>query len=511
MTSLERQDGNMYGNDKEPRYSILTYTWGRWEVANGPHLNVSGTSWKIPAIDAQHFFVDAFLRIIKLMGVVERLEAAWVDVACIDQENHAVKMDEIGRQVGIFANAEGVYLWLSHLTTATLQSSWTEIFVWSGSVSKALGRQLGPEVHGVLQRLKNAITTLLGDPWFSSLWMLQEGILRRDAMLLSREADPIVDEHSASRFIIYLYFLSHALYELRLSLLDPFYAFEEQPDLKQLSDDIIIQIEKAGYTTASFSRNPNVQYTAARHRQTRDQLDLIYGIMSIYDVRVGGAAGGANISPTTPYTLGALEDEFAGAINAASPAIGQLFVHRRRPKANRTWRITQDIRVPEELATTHAIECDPRCRIAATPLGHADVRGRICALSDVFGRWGSPSEESRRGELRETYFSVLVDDYLCEDHAVLRPGVLEPYIHSNAQRVRRAHGLVPALLDVFGRENVSVLLLGQEMDENPIPDQSDDWVLRLNTFGLILVHDGLERRQTRRLEPRWDNFEGQVF
>lgn len=96
----------MYGSIREPAYSILTYTWGRWPAPNGPHIDVSGTTWDIPAVDESMFSVASFHQVIKKMGEVN--EFAWIDVVCIDQENYAVKMDEIGRQVGIFANADHV-------------------------------------------------------------------------------------------------------------------------------------------------------------------------------------------------------------------------------------------------------------------------------------------------------------------------------------------------------------------------------------------------------------------
>lgn len=48
---------------------------------------------------------------------------AWIDVMCIDQENYVVKMDEIGRQAGIFANADRVYVSLWTLNRVSMESS----------------------------------------------------------------------------------------------------------------------------------------------------------------------------------------------------------------------------------------------------------------------------------------------------------------------------------------------------------------------------------------------------
>lgn len=51
MTSVSIAEGNKYGDIVEPKYGILSYTWGRYTVLSGPSLAVKGVSWPIPAID----------------------------------------------------------------------------------------------------------------------------------------------------------------------------------------------------------------------------------------------------------------------------------------------------------------------------------------------------------------------------------------------------------------------------------------------------------------------------
>jgi hypothetical protein len=48
----------------------------------------------------------------------------WLDVACIDQNNGPQKDIEIGRQAKIFQGAQHVFVWLTKLTQADLESSW---------------------------------------------------------------------------------------------------------------------------------------------------------------------------------------------------------------------------------------------------------------------------------------------------------------------------------------------------------------------------------------------------
>ena len=70
MTSLEKQDGHIYGNDKEPAYNILSYTWGRWEVPQGNSaLMVHGVPWTIPAVDESHFSVTELKKVISRISL----------------------------------------------------------------------------------------------------------------------------------------------------------------------------------------------------------------------------------------------------------------------------------------------------------------------------------------------------------------------------------------------------------------------------------------------------------
>lgn len=40
MTSVEREGEDMYMGVEKPQYNIISYTWGRFEVSEGPSLQV---------------------------------------------------------------------------------------------------------------------------------------------------------------------------------------------------------------------------------------------------------------------------------------------------------------------------------------------------------------------------------------------------------------------------------------------------------------------------------------
>jgi hypothetical protein len=119
MTSVCRTEVDQYGTVHDPQYNALSYTWGRF-TAEGPSIDISGVSWLIPSIDARHFSVDNFGHV--LHAIAPSSGYVWVDVACIDQYDTRVKMDEVGKQGDIFRRATNVFVWLLHHDTPTLTS-----------------------------------------------------------------------------------------------------------------------------------------------------------------------------------------------------------------------------------------------------------------------------------------------------------------------------------------------------------------------------------------------------
>lgn len=517
MTSLERQPGNIYGDEREPAYSILTYTWGRWRRSDGPRLAVAGVTWPIPAIDEQAAFtVASFRRVIEKMGATTQF--AWIDIACIDQADYAVKMDEIGRQVGIFANAAHVYAWLWRRPSAALQEALDEVVRCSIYLTPvSLDHVLDCDVLELLKRLGESIREVLDDWWFSSLWTLQESILRRDAVILGQEGEPLkYDEsekftHMLNRFIYSsLWHIHYQLTFVNNTTVDRF----QEPPVRAVADVICQQIEEAGYSISPFATNPNLQYAAAATRNTSHSLDRIYGILSIYNLHVGATVPGADASRV--YSFEELEDEFAATLNAFSPLLAQLFVHTKEPRKDRSWQITQKIRIPHCL--TFYDEKDTTfedCEITATPRGCAQIKGKVCGLAEVLSAWRSMRLKGRAS----FHFNIIIDDYICKEHERL------PYFGNEdkpQQDQNTENSMVTAtvLLQEYTPEGLSVYLLGCRDVQKIAP-----------TFvGLLLLHGVADRRRCQRLgicvwdrkkdsdwerlgvcQPQWIPFHGELY
>lgn len=476
MNSIERDETNSYSGQKEPKYGILTYTWGRWHTKWGPTLDIKGTTWKIPSVGEEHFSVADFKSIIDKMG--EDTEWAWIDVACIDQEKDSIKMDEIGRQVGIFHNAHKVYVWLSHLKTTVLKSTLDDI--WNYGPDLRFRSESTYTVPELVARLSSAFDTLFADPWFSSLWTLQESILRNDALILSREAEPIpLGYHDGEAYLRILINTCQNIYQ-DLVKIDA-----ENPSVQDTAKRLVILIEQVGYFFL-FTDNPNVQYGIARHRKTSYPLDRIYAIMQIYNLRVG-----QSVHPKRTYSFEELEDEFAEALNVSSPILGQMFVHLHKPKPGKAWRITQLSRVPDSLNSYRSPVF--HCQISVTKSGHALFKGKACKFVDLVELWEKALELSKEivdsgsSVLRyiadvdarvvslfkpqhissASKYEIILDDYIREGFPTLPLPSEQATREVDYAKREEASRYAEILLEKWGRERVWVSLLG-EVEGMPI-------------------------------------------
>ncbi|KAL8712187.1 MAG: hypothetical protein Q9220_003621 [cf. Caloplaca sp. 1 TL-2023] len=406
MYSFERQPGNVYGDVAEPRYNILSYTWGRWQVPYGrvEPLHVNGISWKIPSVDPNIFTAQQLASVLR--HVAHEVDWIWLDVACIDQEDPLIGDDEIGRQAGIFGNAEQAFIWLHHSPFAQLQSLVDSLF---DVADRAEADQLGvakSEDEDVPVRWSkgyiftpNAVTderwaedvmstlSLLDqDPWFSSLWTLQESFLRGDATVLSKEG------HQLKRIgysVVSLASLTtawgqiHEAVERTLKNDIRHVTLEQSQRLRAIK----VQIDRLGLSAGD---NPAVLYSTAGHRKTTREEDRIYGIMQVFGFRLGKSA-----NPGVHYSLPDLEVQFADALNAKSPIWAQLFIHKERPAPGQHWCISQSSYVPGSLAFCD-IAPQSQCTISLSAGQKPIFKGHACHFLPMAQAWQQARHQARR-------------------------------------------------------------------------------------------------------------------
>ncbi|KUI55248.1 hypothetical protein VP1G_02644 [Cytospora mali] len=203
FTSYEWEPGNIYGGHKEPKYNVISYTWGRYTLQDGTRpevkgIDIGGVTWAIPRIDPdKHFSVADFRAAIKTAcathenSSLKDVQFVWLDVACIDQEKYGLKMLEVGRQAVIFQHAESSFIWLASSLGQDLQLVISEL--WDASNNAPAPDMAANARHVVLMEkwlenwlersLQSVEYILEREPWFTSLWTLQEAYLRPFAVM----------------------------------------------------------------------------------------------------------------------------------------------------------------------------------------------------------------------------------------------------------------------------------------------------------------------------------------
>ncbi|KUI67588.1 hypothetical protein VM1G_11510 [Cytospora mali] len=324
MTSYEWQCGNRYGDFVEPPYNAITYTWGRWRLRDQEDpdveaIKVHGIPWEIPRVKPTCFSTSQFLDVIQrtTQGAFTRwiqdpdqrsltTDFLWLDVACIDQRGGEPRSaSEIGRQARIFKNARYVFAWLSSVPHEELDLALKgldklaysieervfpgknfnlpdSVFGSQSSSQESSSPSLSPleEASGAdMPSLKDSLVgvyesfrLILSDPWFSSLWTLQEAFLRHDAVILSREGIAArMPETTFDATINELIFYAEPLVgELRnAGLPEPY--------------DRTVRLLGGSGLTELATENPLVAYTASEDRTCTKPEDRIYGIQQIFD------------------------------------------------------------------------------------------------------------------------------------------------------------------------------------------------------------------------------------
>ena len=385
MTSLERSADHRYGSFVEPDYNALTYTWGRYRLKNGPKLSVRGITWDVPAIDPAHFTDAHFHSICEKIAGPSGL--IWLDIACIDQANDTVKLDEIGRQADIFRRAKQVYVWLSGLNTDSL----TRLTEHVGRFARQLedlevrghNYTYDPEevdhlVTGEIEGASCAVEKLISDPWFSSLWTLQEAYLRDDAILLSKNGDTVYYQTYKSDTLS-LHTICGYFQTIKLAL----YPYVHHSAALQRT---MYLLEKSGLVTINIDGgSAMLLYSAAGHRTTSEVRDRVYGIMQVYSLRLG-----ASKNPDQDFTLEQLEDELGAALNEQSPITAQMHVHAKPPPDGKSWRVTQQCILPEVYYLSR--EINTRCSLSFNNNTlQPSYTGSTCPLPQLCHFWQQAS------------------------------------------------------------------------------------------------------------------------
>ncbi|KAH0534036.1 hypothetical protein FGG08_007361 [Glutinoglossum americanum] len=519
MTSCKWAPGNTYRGCQNPPYIALSYTWGRFQLRT-PEQNpqvtsipVRGVPWAIPRVDPdRHFSVDEFQYVInETMKTAERYyefddqksagpqketwgnrivrpvlrflekrrteyEFLWLDIACIDQRESSTKLAEVGRQARIFQNAKHSYVWLSHLPHERLNSFLLDF------QSAVAGLQAEPysavtsfNSAGWLSMAIQALEGLTADPWFSSLWTLQEGYLCNHAIILSREGRVSCDQS----LIAMRSFSLNILFKLAFDLVlwsERTTAPRSEPEYTQVVD----LIRRTGMG-ALWYNNPMGLLGVSNHRKTSRALDRVYAIMQAFgtDFRVG-------VNPDHVYTLEELEDEFGAAIIRTYPILSQMHVYLKAPALGKGWCVQGNSVVPTILDRGDMFGWDGGNRIdinidisshtlcELSPLtieGNqwAHLSGKACDFASLQKAWWDAdqteyakkilqSQWRMHGNTIQSIHMIALDR---ETHLSPLPAELDALNVINVKKRNRQHQLAAWVTEQSQKKPLVVFLLGR--------------------------------------------------
>ncbi|KAG8527272.1 uncharacterized protein KY384_008016 [Bacidia gigantensis] len=346
MTSYKRQSGNTYNGHCSPKYNALSYTWGRWALKNHEMhevtaIPVKGTTWPIPRINPAHFTSEDFHNVIADTvdphpSDVEapRVDFLWLDVACIHQNTGSPEQaEEIGRQAKIFGGASRVFI---RLTTFTLDA----INRWAVKMDLQFSIMVDPDFYTKadlslwVSSMRDLVEAVLADPWFSSLWTLQETYLSPNAYVISRDAnkrsfDPWLLNHLSETFNIVAGAIDH------------------NEEIHQLSKDsgLSMMITRSGLLEL-FNKHLMGLLTVSSNRTTTRREDRIYGIMQIFNLQLGASASDAD--PRRNFTLSELSDQLGMTLLQKYPIQSQLHIFNGPVALGKGWRINETSTIPDK-------------------------------------------------------------------------------------------------------------------------------------------------------------------
>ncbi|KAI1752080.1 hypothetical protein F4782DRAFT_503161 [Xylaria castorea] len=193
-----------------PEYIAVSHTWGRWRI-EACSAQVAGALWRVPR--NTKFDVSNLPDILDGIQLPERY--VWMDLLCIPQDFSEVSKREIARQATIFKEASVTIMWLHDInswSSIPMVLEWlcrsfiaTNDFgpktpdIMAGLVNAQESRSIElmrrppllPSEMPLYTNLRDVIPLSLSDfnPWFTSLWTLQELCLRPDMLMANSNWD----------------------------------------------------------------------------------------------------------------------------------------------------------------------------------------------------------------------------------------------------------------------------------------------------------------------------------
>lgn len=390
MTSYERGPDDSFGGINEPSYNAISYTWGRFQLENGPKIPLKGVTWRIPSIDPRHFSVAEFQTAIN--HAASDSGYLWLDVACIDQEDPDVKLEEINKQASIFQRANSVYAWMTPWPTQDMLKALHALETFAIPGHEEIGdggyrvKIDVPSPASVdIQLLHSAVADITAQGWFTSLWTLQEGYLC-SPWIMSRSCDEFTLSYFQDGFETglerrgSLSWIIHKCSDIWRAL---------QSDAAPVPQSVCAMIIDSGILSLS-SRNKTVLYRAATKRRWTLPQDAVYGIMQVYGIQMPERSD-----------VNRLLVDFGFILHSESVLECQLFIHEEPVLPSDAWRMSRRTYVPLVFTLLLGPGTAP-ASITADSRRRPCFKGTAFKLEDLSSFW-KDVQASRRGSHKMSY------------------------------------------------------------------------------------------------------------
>ncbi|KAK1958545.1 hypothetical protein LY78DRAFT_376285 [Colletotrichum sublineola] len=260
---------------------------------------------------------------------------AWLDVACINQTPGSAEMaSEIGRQAKIFKGAAQTFVWLTKLSREEYQQQ--------------LGREcptgsLADQARGCMDCARLQVEQLSQDPWFSSLWTLQEAYLCPRAVFITRDGELLSQDDSITPpedTLLLSDFIDFCSLHWD-NIIDREHSHQTPGPDDEYAQRLKDSLQRSGMIGLRWTL-PTTLFAAARHRETSKEniVDRVSGIMQVVGFRLGKSRPGCD--PNHKLSLDELEDEFGRELLQHEPIMSQMHVFNNPPRIGKGWRVSYD-------------------------------------------------------------------------------------------------------------------------------------------------------------------------
>ena len=225
----------------------------------------------------------------------------------------------------IFRGAEYVFVWLTTHDKSFYIS-------WASEMEPHFQLMCGPTFHtGVdirdwTMEVTMIVADFLADPWFSSLWALQETFLSPEAVIL------LGDAMRSSIDLCRLSFISEALKTVKDAL-----GYDDKTREAEEECGLGAMIDRTGLLVC-LDQDSMGLLTAAGNRTTRHEEDRVYGIMQVFEFQLGSSA--PDVDENYSFSLEELNDQLGMALFAKDPILSQMYINEGKVEPNKGWRLT---------------------------------------------------------------------------------------------------------------------------------------------------------------------------